>query len=1550
MEGASGGERQSEERAEDAARFAALVQCSLGEAQDWLNRNSGTMEAALDSYLAQRRNTKRQKLRTESALPHQTGLAEVNHASRALSAAHLGINNSTGDEHAGPKGGHSSINRKETNIANPTPNPAASVLTIELTDDSDEEPTSMTEAPSSDGAHVVQGDGNRSFVTEEGSTWFTQGPPPPGLNHLPDNFSFFLGEFVASGTVTSGTISKLSLMDPLALMVEVRMPLAHRGGSQHGFRKAKLSNSGYKIVYVHLDDPLLFEHQKWLGRPEVRGKPSSSSALSSVTWPTPRRFNENAKGTRGCSSLAGVNFHELLASVSEQTTFLRLLIGGREAVRLDRHVATSLSTLLLLGAIKVKLSWLPDKLPPRRLTINSSLSVRMAINVELQALRLSALRQTGDPYLSALHFPVLMGQAFSSLVHLMALQPVTAPSSRQAQEGLSALSGTSEDAKLRQQLEAIKEKKGAQPPRSSGLDDTGTESEGVSAEPTRAHGTDEQSGGSTLVEDEDEESTARSAALCHMVFGETTAGGDSQEHQEPRSRLGSVYPPSAVFASRLRPYQAQGLWWMLQCESGESILENIDCESLDPHWTMYRLPVDSSVSDVPGNPSIAPTADGSQGGAAFFKPSYVYMNESAGLVSISKPHLTGRVKGGILADCMGLGKTVQVLALIAVSALFERDPEGTGSWLATGAHEHMRQTHRVPVSAADVQLSSEQSRSNDAQAIWVLSPTASQSSGGPSSPVSVDSDVVPAKVSLPPCASPSYPSTADASSRGSRRSKLLAPNPRILQRTLKKSEDNLLQGGTLIVVPLSLIGQWQSEVERHLVEGVATVIQYYGSCRSRDAELLAAHTIVLTTYQTLASDFRSLAATRVQDDVGLADLPTFSSLEGVESPLASIRFRRLVLDEGHTIKNTSSLLNRACNALKADARWILTGTPLQNDLSDAFALVQFLRVSPMGSRRWWRTKVTQVMERGMVRAAIETVRSTLAPLMLRRQGSDLGEDGKPLLPLPPIKIHTFKLQLSYEERLFYQTVFEHSKARFDQLVQSGQVLQHYTHVLQLLLRLRQACNHPLLPSYREDHRSQKFVEALCATRDRPAARKQGPKSLSPLPAAADPFLGKLVEDAVGGGLRECPICFEVPREAVVLTNCWHTLCMTCILLLQSSCQAAATACPTCRQKFLPQHAVPCSPGHTERTEKKPVPPVCSKVKGECQPEAASYPSSKEVEPLKGMSEEQFFFSTKMRLLLALLEADVTAGRSCVIFSQWTSMLDLLEVALERADEFCQPASEKLGFTSHLNDDILETKAPEAGGVFQGKSGENSLQGISAHAQEPCSSSEPQGKSLSSVNRIFHYRRVDGTLSLEARQRVIRWFTETGAAEALEGTCAADSHQNDEGPFLGCCRLKPFSGFRSCTASATRGFTRAQARPQRCNSLLTPHDTGKILLLSLKTGNVGLNLVKATRCYLVDGWWNPQVERQAMRRIWRYGQDKPVSVYRFICIRTVEERMEELLEWKEQLSRNTLRRPANLEQTGVNAVEGGEENKKKGRLSLQDLKKLFEEWDAEKENF
>ena len=68
---------------------------------------------------------------------------------------------------------------------------------------------------------------------------------------------------------------------------------------------------------------------------------------------------------------------------------------------------------------------------------------------------------------------------------------------------------------------------------------------------------------------------------------------------------------------------------------------------------------------------------------------------------------------------------------------------------------------------------------------------------------------------------------------------------------------------------------------------------------------------------------------------------------------------------------------------------------------------------------------------------------------------------------------------------------------------------------------------------------------------------------------------------------------------------------------------------------------------------------------------------------------------------------------------------------------------------------------------------------------------------------------------------------------------------------------------------------------------------KVLLISLRCGGVGLNLVEANHALLMDPWWNRAVEDQALCRVWRLGQQRPVTVARFVAERTIEERMIEL---------------------------------------------------------
>lgn len=78
-----------------------------------------------------------------------------------------------------------------------------------------------------------------------------------------------------------------------------------------------------------------------------------------------------------------------------------------------------------------------------------------------------------------------------------------------------------------------------------------------------------------------------------------------------------------------------------------------------------------------------------------------------------------------------------------------------------------------------------------------------------------------------------------------------------------------------------------------------------------------------------------------------------------------------------------------------------------------------------------------------------------------------------------------------------------------------------------------------------------------------------------------------------------------------------------------------------------------------------------------------------------------------------------------------------------------------------------------------------------------------------------------------------------------------------------------------------------------------------LIVSLQAGSVGLNLVVANNIFLIDPWWNPAVEDQAIERVHRIGQKKRVSVVRFICKDTVEERMLEIQEKKRELIKNVI---------------------------------------------
>ena len=78
------------------------------------------------------------------------------------------------------------------------------------------------------------------------------------------------------------------------------------------------------------------------------------------------------------------------------------------------------------------------------------------------------------------------------------------------------------------------------------------------------------------------------------------------------------------------------------------------------------------------------------------------------------------------------------------------------------------------------------------------------------------------------------------------------------------------------------------------------------------------------------------------------------------------------------------------------------------------------------------------------------------------------------------------------------------------------------------------------------------------------------------------------------------------------------------------------------------------------------------------------------------------------------------------------------------------------------------------------------------------------------------------------------------------------------------------------------------------------DTHRVLVLSLRVGGVGLNLQEASYVFYMDRWWNPAAERQSEDRSHRIGQSAKVNVFKYACVGTIEERIDEILESKQRL--------------------------------------------------
>lgn len=238
---------------------------------------------------------------------------------------------------------------------------------------------------------------------------------------------------------------------------------------------------------------------------------------------------------------------------------------------------------------------------------------------------------------------------------------------------------------------------------------------------------------------------------------------------------------------------------------------------------------------------------------------------------------------------------------------------------------------------------------------------------------------------------------------------------------LHRQSDRDAAGPTLVVCPTSLMGNWQREIER-FAPGTP-VRRFHGA--SRSLEGLVDGEFVLTTYGTMRLDAPRLAA---------------------------VTWGMVVIDEAQHVKNPHSATAKQLRTLGARARVALTGTPVENNLSELWAILDWTTPGLLGRLGSFRTRYAAAVEGGNDPGAAERLAALVRPFLLRRRKSDPG-----IAPELPPKTETDRaVSLTPEQTGLYEAVVRETLAE----ISAADGFERRGLVMKLLTALKQICNHP----------------------------------------------------------------------------------------------------------------------------------------------------------------------------------------------------------------------------------------------------------------------------------------------------------------------------------------------------------------------------------------------------------------------------------------------------------------------------------------------------------
>ncbi|EZF71964.1 hypothetical protein H105_05894 [Trichophyton soudanense CBS 452.61] len=445
---------------------------------------------------------------------------------------------------------------------------------------------------------------------------------------------------------------------------------------------------------------------------------------------------------------------------------------------------------------------------------------------------------------------------------------------------------------------------------------------------------------------------------------------------------------------------------------------------------------------------------------------------------------------------------------------------------------------------------------------------------------------------------------------------------------------------TLLVSPLSAVGNWVSQIKEHIKDGALSYYVFHGPNRTEDPKELARYDIVITTYTTI-----------------LSDVSGKSSKRGT-SPLVRMNMFRIVLDEAHIIREQNAAQSQAIFQLNAQRRWSVTGTPIQNRLEDLGAVLKFLRLSPYDERGRFASHIVSPFKTENPNA-ITNLRVLVDSFTLRRV--------KDRINLPARHDKTVMLTFTEQEKRLHDFFKKESNVMMNVVASEtrGKATGKMYHiVLKAMMVLRQICAHGKELLDKEDR--ERFrgltandaidIEELDDDHSTTAASRKAYEMLSLMKessadtcARCSNYITLQSDDSPGP-------CDKNAMVAAILP-CYDILCADCFVPIAPRLDELAgkpvqVSCSFCNSVIAPAYSVITTAGFEEY-------------------QASLLENKKNRKQTKEFGLYEGPHTKTKALISHLLDTAEDNKKSSrqppiksVIFSAWTSHLDLIEIALE----------------------------------------------------------------------------------------------------------------------------------------------------------------------------------------------------------------------------------------------------------------------------------------------